>query len=505
MKKEILYILGLLIMTLIGCDNDYSTLSNDISSNLTLARNINNKNGAIISEGNSFMIMNEGKVEALLNLSEFFKINDDELMLHIVWLDPKGKSIYKKQTILNKELSKINTSISIAPNLRKAGEYSLNIYLFRKLISTKKFTLKPAFKPTKESMLLSSRTNRKTTKYKDSINLPLMKDNWLKATVNLNNKPTIDNQELIYQINWIDKNNHTFYKKHFTVLANDTINSIDCSLEITPEKREKGNYKIQALLFGEPIAEKEFRLLEPLNAKEIKVKTSLYKKSKRRSENTDFYTGKKNKIFAFFDIDNAKIFGNNELNFKVVWIGIDNKPFYTKRFNFIPKSNNETLKSVISISPKKRLIGTYKVQLYLFNTLITETNFNLKKAKTIFRKKMKTNITLYSKFDKSTNKILGIGTKFTLNKKAKVRALVNLLNPKMYGNTKELKFRFDWVGTNNKVFYSKKITILPSENINTLKSAISLNPSKRKLGKYKLRIYLNDRLINEKKFTLIEA
>jgi hypothetical protein len=505
MKKIITYILGLLIITLTGCENDNSIISKEVSSNLLLARNINNDTGIVIGEGNSFIIMNDGKVETLLDLSQYFKDNDKELMFHLVWIDPKGKSIYKKQEILSKKSSKINSSISISPDLRMAGIYSLNVYLFRKLIIRKKFTLKPTIKPEKESMLLSSRVNRKTTKYSNNISLPLMKDKWVKATVNLSHKPNIDNQELLYQVNWIDSSNHIFYKKQFVLSANDTINAIDCSLEVAPEKRNIGTYKVQALLFGEPIAEKEFNLTEPLDAKKIKANVSLFRKSKRRGQRTDFNTGKKNKVFALFDINNAQVFGSEELNFKVVWIGINDKPFYTKRFNIVPKSNNETIKSSISISPKKRVPGTYKVQLFLFNSLIKETSFKLQKAKTIFRKKMNTDIILYSKYSKTSKKRIGVGTVFKIENKAKVRAFLNIKEPEIYGKSKELKFRFDWVGTNNKVFYSKKINILPSEASKGIKSAISINPNKRKAGKYKLRIYLFDKLINQKKFTLTKS
>jgi len=504
MKKIISYTLGLLIITLIGCENDSSVISKEVSSNLLLARNINNETGVVTGESDSFIIMNDGKVKAMLDLSQYLKKNDKNLMFHLVWVDPKGKSIYKKQEILSEKSSKINTSISIVPNLRTAGEYSLNVYLFRKLIVSKKFTLKSTIKTEKESMLLSSRVNRKTTKYTDDITLPLMKDKWIKATINLSHKPNIDNQELLYQVNWIDSNNHIFYKKHFVLSTNDTINSIDCSLEIAPEKRAIGTYKVQALLFGEAIAEKEFNLTKPLNAEKIKATVSLYKKSKRRGKRTDFNTGKKNKVFAVFDIDSAQVFENQELNFKVVWVDSNEKPFYTKRYNFIPKSNNETVKSSISISPKKRTPGTYKVQLYLFNSLIEETSFKLQKTKTIFRKKMKSDIVLYSKYNKTSKKRTGVGTVFRIENKAKVRALINIKEPEMYGKSKELKFRFDWVGTNKKVFYSKKINILPSKAVKGIKSAISINPNKRKSGKYKLRIYLFDKLINEKKFILIK-
>ena len=90
----------------------------------------------------------------------------------------------------------------------------------------------------------------------------------------------------------------------------------------------------------------------------------------------------KNKVRVSYDVSNCFVYGKKEpLYFKVVWVNTENKAFYTKRLSFKPKKDIKELKSSISIAPsKKRKSGKYKVQLYLFNQLISESSFNLHKV-----------------------------------------------------------------------------------------------------------------------------
>ncbi len=68
-------------------------------------------------------------------------------MLHIDWLDSTGNSFYKKRIdfSLTDSSSSIKSSISTSPPKRKAGNYTVRVYLFRELIAEKKFQLIESF------------------------------------------------------------------------------------------------------------------------------------------------------------------------------------------------------------------------------------------------------------------------------------------------------------------------------------------------------------------------
>ena len=102
---------------------------------------------------------------------------------------------------------------------------------------------------------------------------------------------------------------------------------------------------------------------------------------------------------------------------------------------------------------------------------------------------------------KKTGKIIGAGTVFTIKKKAKVRAIIDLENRDDYLDN-ELKFKVEWIGPDSNSFYSKLIDLSPGDSSSTLKSSISITPKKRQPGNYILRVYLYKTLFAEKKFEL---
>ncbi len=119
---------------------------------------------------------------------------------------------------------------------------------------------------------------------------------------------------------------------------------------------------------------------------------------------------------------------------------------------------HQSLKSSISISPEKREPGIMLFRLFLFRELIAEKKFQLSDFVPISEKEfnISANITLFRKVGKKTGKKIGEGTVFTIKKKAKVRAIVDLGNLDEYLED-ELKFRLEWIGPNSKSFYTKKI------------------------------------------------
>jgi len=373
----------LTLFLVFSCKSDYSELTHQINSHLDLASSIDNETGKMIGKSNQFVIMNDGWVESRLDLTTYFADETNDLLIHLDWIDENGHSFYKKKKLLSPTSPIINSAISIAPNLRKAGNYTLNIYAFREMVASKNFKLLSEFnstKPIKETIKLSLKANNNTQKLKSALpKINQMKDAWLNASVKLKHKPKTTLDSLLYQLNWIDSKGEIFYKKRFSVSSKKKTSKIDCSIELSPNKKEIGNYKVQLLLFGKPITAVNFEIKPLLDVHKIKIRTIDFKTVKNKKETkTPFKIDDNTKLKVRFNLENTQAFGEKkQLQFKIIWIGTNGKHFYTKRFNFTPKEANKILKSSISITPQKRKAGRYKVQLYLFNELISEKAFNL--------------------------------------------------------------------------------------------------------------------------------
>lgn len=227
------------------------------------------------------------------------------------------------------------------------------------------------------------------------------------------------------------------------------------------------------------------------------------KTGKRIGEATVFNIKDKAKIYAFFDIENRKTFAEKEMMFHVEWIGPGGKSFYRKRIDLFSYDSSSTINSTISIIPGKRQQGSYNVRLFFFREVIAEKRFHLLDYVPITGKEfdITANITLCRKIGKKTGKRIGSGTVFTIKKKAKVRAIIDLENRDDYLD-KELKFKVEWIEPNGKSFYTKKIDLSPPDSSSTITSSISITPKKRLPGNYIFRIYLYKTLLAEKKFKL---
>ena len=114
---------------------------------------------------------------------------------------------------------------------------------------------------------------------------------------------------------------------------------------------------------------------------------------------------------------------------------------------------------------------------------------------------IKADITLCRKISKKSGKLIGIDSVFTISKKSKVYAVVNLHNLEIRGK-RNLTFYLDWLDPNGNSFYRKEVNYSEKDNNGEITSSISIYPSKRQPGNYKLQVYLFDKLKCEKKFEL---
>ena len=259
-----------------------------------------------------------------------------------------------------------------------------------------------------------------------------------------------------------------------------------------------------------PVTEADSTIVYPAkNADGIAAKITLFRKMNKKTgkligEGTVFTIREKEKIRALIELENRFVYGDRELMFHLDWIGDNGKSFYRKQIDFSPNDSSSTIKTSISIPPDRRQPGNYILRIYLFRELIAEKKFELIPESQIILSKdeeIKAGITLYRRISKKTGKMLGKGTVFTIKKKAKVRALIDLENRFAYGD-RELIFHLDWIGEDGKSFYRKGIDLYPDDSSSTIKSSISISPGKRQAGNCILQIFLFNKLIAEKKFEL---
>jgi hypothetical protein len=66
-----------------------------------------------------------------------------------------------------------------------------------------------------------------------------------------------------------------------------------------------------------------------------------------------------------------------------------------------------------------------------------------------------------------------------------------------------MKFYFNWIGPDGKIFYKKRIVYTTSNPIFSLSNSISISPEKRIQGNYKIQIVYKKKIIAERKFVLV--
>jgi hypothetical protein len=247
---------------------------------------------------------------------------------------------------------------------------------------------------------------------------------------------------------------------------------------------------------------------------------------------TVFRLEDKAKLFAVADLENKAYNNQQDLMFHIDWLDSSGNSFYKKRIDISPVDSVSSITSSISVAPQKRKAGNYIVRVYLFRELIAEKKFRLvesitdtvsieKKNKPEKKKKsevkvenqktvkpiIKTdsitaNIILCKKISKKTGKPIGAGTVFTIDDKAKVKAVVNFQKQEIKTN-EQLKFYFNWIGPDGKSFYKKRMVYTTSNPSFTLTNSISITPGKRQPGSYILRISFRKKIIAEQKFELV--
>jgi len=94
-------------------------------------------------EDRSFEIEEGARVQATVTLADRLARGHRPLLVHMVWLKPGGKRTFKKQFEFDPTGadSTLTGALTISPERRAAGEYTLQVFLFRELVAEKTFDL----------------------------------------------------------------------------------------------------------------------------------------------------------------------------------------------------------------------------------------------------------------------------------------------------------------------------------------------------------------------------
>ena len=279
-----IYFFILLVLLIAGCSDrietpvtgDHNTIyhlpknENGISAEIILASQTDTKTGTPVDNNDVFVMREDAKVNAFIQIKNRKLYLDKELVFHIDWIKPDGNSFFRKQINLESgdSTSVIESSISIPPERKDSGFYFLRIYLFRELITERKFELitESNFINTAAATLsarikLYSKSNKKTGKLEgEGAVFRIKKKANVRALVQVKNWGNIDLNQLSFTIDWIGPDLNSIYKKEVGIEEEDSVAVYKSSISIPPKKRDPGDYLIRFYLYDKILAEKNFEL-----------------------------------------------------------------------------------------------------------------------------------------------------------------------------------------------------------------------------------------------------
>jgi len=245
----------------------------NLSAEITFCRGISKETGEPIGAGNSFAMKKKSKVFAIINLKENNSTEHSPELL-AEWIDPAGKSFFRKKIEISPGSSLYTTSVSASTDRRKPGSYSLRVYYSGKIITEGKFELLPDIKKKKitsdekeaakvsAEIILCKKTDRITGEPVGIDSVFKIKDKRnLTALVKLVKNNSGGKELMRFFIDWIGPDDSSFYRKKIVVAGEDTPSVISSSISVSGIKRKPGNYLVRVYLSKKLLAEKKFILI----------------------------------------------------------------------------------------------------------------------------------------------------------------------------------------------------------------------------------------------------
>jgi len=114
-----------------------------VKANLVLCKKLSKKTGKPIGADSIFVIGDNAKVKAIVNIEKADIKTNEQLKFYFDWIGPDSKTFYKKQVVYttSSPLFTISNSISITPEKRQPGTYTLRVNFRKRIIAEQKFEL----------------------------------------------------------------------------------------------------------------------------------------------------------------------------------------------------------------------------------------------------------------------------------------------------------------------------------------------------------------------------
>ncbi len=239
---------------------------------------------------------------------------------------------------------------------------------------------------------------------------------------------------------------------------------------------------------------------------QIKLYRNLYNSDDLPDNLTKFRLKNNVNLIARIYLKNTDKYIGENLMFHIDWIDNQGESFYLKRIDLTPQKKDNEFISAISLDTSGRAPGNYSIKVYLFRELIAGKNFTLEKAYPLFPlaeiDNLKHNLILYRKYSRKKGKYYGVKGPYRQKENAWLRAKLELPNIKKFREY-DFDFKFEWRAPDGNPFYTKELNIPPGKKVKSLKTAIPISEDKRERGNYTLNMFLNDSLLEIKKFELI--
>ena len=120
-----------------------------VKANLVLCKKLSKKTGNPIGAATTFTIKDKAKVKAVVSIEKQDIKTNEQMKFYFDWIGPDGKSFYKKRVVYttSNPFFTVSNSISISPEKRQPGTYTLQVTFRKKIIAEQKFELTAPTKP----------------------------------------------------------------------------------------------------------------------------------------------------------------------------------------------------------------------------------------------------------------------------------------------------------------------------------------------------------------------
>jgi len=276
MKNQIPFLLFLITLMVIMSACSQNDIKPESASTVALTAKIDffthydKETGVPLNRDTIFSLHDKGNIRCVVNFDNLSFGKYPVHLVHLDWIGTDEKSIFmKRNDIVSPDNIPLSSSMTISPDKRKPGFYTLKVYYFRDLIAEKSIALIPegtineiVSERLKPKVAFGRNISKKSglLVQKDSV-FDISNTRRIHAFVDFVKPEFYENRKLLFTLQWIAPNGSSFYEKKVGHLPGETENFITTSVSVSADKRPTGEYRLKVFLFDELIADKSFLIV----------------------------------------------------------------------------------------------------------------------------------------------------------------------------------------------------------------------------------------------------